>query len=152
MDAERWHEIQSSPHVRQHTAWPQLTRRAAVRQLRARTRQTQLTRVNDVLALAIETDGELVGEITLQLRSLTTATRCLEISWVIHPAHQGRGIAYEALLPVLVQVRANVETLLLVAVVHPANTASVALARKLGLQPLEGTADRTVFVGRNRVR
>jgi len=102
-----------------------------------------------VLALAIEHEGELVGEISMQLRSLTAATRCLEVSWMIHPEQQGRGFAYEAMRPVLAHMRANIDALLLVAVVHPANAASVALAHKLNLHPLPGTADRTVFVGRN---
>ncbi|MGV8912497.1 MAG: GNAT family N-acetyltransferase [Rhodoglobus sp.] len=148
-DAERWHEIQSSPHVRKYTAWPQRTRRSSWRQLKLRTRQTQLRRVDDVLALAIDHEGELVGEISVQLRSLTAATRCLEVSWIVHPAHQGQGFAYEAMRSVLVYVRANIEALMLVAVVHPSNAASVALAHKLNLHPLPGTTDRTVFVGRN---
>lgn len=148
-DAERWHEIQSSPHVRQYTTWPQRTARSSLRQLKLRTRQTQMRRVDDVLALAIEHDGELVGEITLQLRSLTAAARCLEVSWIVHPAYQGQGIAYEAMRPLLAYMRTTIEALLLVAVVHPANAASVALAHKLHLHPLPGTADRTVFVGRN---
>ena len=148
-DIDRWHEIQSSPHIRQYTTWPQRTRRSSVRQLKLRTRQTQLRRVDDVLAIAIEYEGELVGEISLQLRSLTAATRCLEVSWLIHPDHQGRGFAYEAMRSVLSYARATIESLLLVAVVHPENAASVALAHKLNLYPLPGTAVRTVFVGRS---
>lgn len=148
-DVERWHEMQSNPQVSQYTAWPQRTRRSALRQLKRRTRQTQLHRVDDVLAVAIERDGELVGEVSLQLRSLTAMTRCLEVSWIVHPAHQGQGIGYEAMRPLLAYARTHIHALLLVAVVHPANAASVALAHKLKLHPLPGTADRTVFVGRN---
>ncbi|MEV8254371.1 GNAT family N-acetyltransferase [Rhodoglobus sp. NPDC076762] len=148
-DAARWHEVQSNPQVRKYTAWPRRTRRASLRQLKRRTRQTQLRRVDDVLALVIEHEGELVGEISLQLRSLTAATRCLEVSWIVHPDYQGQGIAYEAMRPVLAYVRVHIEALLLVAIVHPANAASMALAHKLKLHPLPGTADRTVFVGRN---
>ncbi|QAV71046.1 N-acetyltransferase [Salinibacterium sp. UTAS2018] len=148
-DAARWHEIQSSPQVSQYTAWPQRSRRSSLRQLTRRTRQTSIRRVDDVLALAIEFEGELVGEISLQLRSLTASTRCLEVSWIVHPQFQGQGIAYEAMRPLFAYVRANIEALLLVAVVHPENAASVKLAHKLKLHPLPGTADRTVFVGRN---
>lgn len=148
-DADRWYEIQSIPGVREYTAWPQRNRRSSLRDLKRRTRQTRLRHSDDYLSLAIEHEGELVGDVGLHLRSVSETARCLEISWIIHPGHQGRGFAYEALRTVLDFVSANIEALLLVAVVHPSNAASVALARKLGLQPLPGAADRTIFVGTN---
>jgi len=148
-DAERWYEMQSTPGVSEYTAWPQRTRRASLRHLKHRTRHTRLRHLDDYLALAIEHDGELVGDIGMQLRSVSAAARCLEISWIIHPEHQGKGFAYEALRSVLDFVSANIEALLLVAVVHPSNAASIALAHKLYLHPLPGAADRTIFAGTN---
>jgi aminoglycoside 6'-N-acetyltransferase len=106
-----------------------------------------LHHVDDFLALAVEHNGELVGDVGMQLRSVSAAARCLEVSWMIHPDHQGKGFAYEATRAVLEFMIANVGALLIVAVVHPSNAASVALAHKLNLHPLPGAVDQTIFVG-----
>lgn len=151
-DAESWYEMHSAPGVSKYTAWPQRTRRASLRHLKRRTRNTRLRNIDDYLAIAIEHNGELIGDVGMQLRSVSAAARCLEISWIIHPEHQGKGFAYEALRSVLDYVSANIEALLLVAVVHPSNAASIALAHKLDLHPLPGAADRTIFVGTNGPR
>jgi len=146
-DAERWFELQSIPAVRKYTVWPIRSRRSSLRHLKLRTQRTKLHHVDDFLALAVEHNGELVGDVGMQLRSVSAAARCLEVSWMIHPDHQGKGFAYEATRAVLEFMIANVGALLIVAVVHPSNAASVALAHKLNLHPLPGAVDQTIFVG-----
>lgn len=70
----------------------------------------------------------------------TTGASALEVAWHLHPDSQGRGYATEAARGVLDRAHAHGAAEVL-ALVDPANTASLAVARRLGLQP-RGLSDR----------
>ncbi|MGK9147640.1 GNAT family N-acetyltransferase [Plantibacter flavus] len=131
-DAESWYRIQSSPDVLAHLPWPARDRAASREHLRHRTGHTRLWQSGDFLALAIEHGGRLIGDVSLHLRQVRTADRSAEIGWVLDPAAGGHGYATEAAGAMLdlafEQVRATVVT----AVIEPENTASIALAERLG--------------------
>lgn len=84
------------------------------------------------LAVIRTEDDRLLGELVLGVESAGMA--CVEIGWVFHPDHGGRGYATEAARAGL---RFAFETLTahrVIAQLHPANEASVRLCRRLGMR------------------
>lgn len=145
-DADRWFEIQSDPQVRAFTSWPERTREESRRHLKVRTGQVLLKHTDDFFALAVEHDGTLIGDVSLHLRSVETVTRSAEISWILHKDAQGQGFAYEAARAMLEIAFERLEARVIFALVHPANTASAALAEKLGFTPFDGRDGETIFI------
>ncbi len=72
----------------------------------------------------------------------------IEIGWRLMRKAWGRGYATEAACPVLAHALETVGVPEVVADIDPANTASVGVARKLGMQP----AGRVQYAGRMVVR
>lgn len=89
---------------------------------------------------ATEGSGVVVGTVLLKPipDSGTGALRDVEIGWHLHPRYWGRGYATEAARAVLEHGFAGgLERV--VAVTHPANTASQAVCRRLGMRHLGPT-------------
>lgn len=145
-DAERWYEIQSSPDVRSYTSWPDRTSAESRSHLKHRTQHVVLKQADDFLALAIEFNGELVGDLGLHLRSVSPSTRFAEISWILHPDSYGQGLAAEAATAMMQFAFAKVHVRWLVAIIDPANTASIALATGLGFTQLDSVEGALTFV------
>lgn len=79
-DVDAWYEIQTSPAVLEQVwYWPKRTREQSRQHLKDRTRHTRLWQSDDFLALAIEKDGQLVGDISLHLRAVREV-RMVEMS------------------------------------------------------------------------
>lgn len=135
-DAEDWYDLQSEPSVSQFLPWPERDRRASLRHLRDRTRHTRLWQADDFLALAVEQGGRVIGDVSLHLRSVAPENRELEIGWVMHPAHSGRGLATEAARGILDFAFDTVGARTVTAVTDARNTRSVALAKRLGFSEL----------------
>lgn len=76
---------------------PPLTRDECALAIQQRTTQVQLKDEDDRIILAVEIadSGNLVGEVSLIMRSLEA--RQGEIGWIFHPEVQGRGYASEAM-------------------------------------------------------
>ena len=77
-----------------------------------------------------------------------------EMGWLIDPAHHGKGFGSEATARILEWGRANLVSADCACIISPGNTASVALARKLGFMET-GTASYlgdTVLLMRLRLR
>ncbi|MBH0055010.1 GNAT family N-acetyltransferase [Salinibacterium sp. SWN139] len=145
-DSDRWFEIQSDPQVRAFTSWPERNREESRRHLKNRTHHVLLKQADDFLALAVEHDGILIGDVSLHLRSVETVTRSAEISWILHPDSQGHGYAFEAARAMLELAFTRLEARVIFALVHPTNTASMALAQKLGFTPFDGSDGEIIFV------
>jgi RimJ/RimL family protein N-acetyltransferase len=145
-DAERWYAIQSSSGVRAYTSWPDRTRAQSRAHLKHRTKHVVLKQADDFLALAIEHDGTLIGDVALHLRSVSSSTRFAEMSWILHPDSYGHGYAAEASAALMEFAFVELEVRWLVALVDPANTASITLAERLGFMQLDNVGGSLTFV------
>jgi RimJ/RimL family protein N-acetyltransferase len=145
-DAKRWYEIQSSPDVRTYTSWPDRTRTQSRVHLKHRTKHVVLKQADDFLALAIEHDGTLIGDVALHLRSVSPSTRFAEMSWILHPDSYGHGYAAEASAALMELAFTKLQARWLVALVDRANTASITLAERLGFTQLDNVGDSLTFV------
>jgi RimJ/RimL family protein N-acetyltransferase len=131
-DAAEWFALQSEPAVREFLPWPERDARSSARHLRDRTRHTRLWQADDFLALAVEKDGHLIGDVSLHLRTVAAASRSVEIGWVLHPSFSGHGYATEATEALLAFAYDVVGARWVTAVTDARNAASLALARRLG--------------------
>ncbi len=148
-DVDDWYALQSEPSVTEFLPWPERDRRSSARHLRDRTRHTRLWQADDFLALAIEHDGRVIGDISLHLRSVSAATRSVEIGWVMHPQFGGAGYATEAASRVLRFAFDVVGAQRVTAVTDARNLRSVALAKRLGFRELQAArrgAPESVFL------
>ncbi|GAA1219058.1 GNAT family N-acetyltransferase [Rhodoglobus aureus] len=148
-DASRWYEIQSSPDVLAYTSWPQRDEAQSRIHLEERTKQVVLSQANDFLALAIERDGELIGDVALHLRSVVNVSRTAEISWILHPDHYGHGFAAEAASAMMDFAFDQVKIQLLVALIEAPNAASIVLAERLGFRKMTRDDDTLGYVAGN---
>lgn len=139
-DAEAWFRIQSTPEVVEHLPWPVRDRAASREHLRHRVGHSRLWQSGDFLALAVEHDGRLVGDVSLHLREVLPMERSVEIGWVLDPAVGGRGLASEASAAMIDLAFDEVGAKTVTAVIEPENTRSIALAERLGF--LRATAPR----------
>lgn len=148
-DARRWYEIQSSSAVREFTSWPDRDELGSRRHLKDRTHHTVLRQADDFLALAVDREGELIGDVSLHLRSVSPLTRFVEISWILHPKFRGQGLATEAADAILRLAYEQVRARWVVAMIHPGNEASLALARRLAFRPIESTPGSVMLIATN---
>ncbi|MBF4571596.1 GNAT family N-acetyltransferase [Herbiconiux sp. VKM Ac-1786] len=148
-DAADWHDLQSEPAVREFLPWPEHDRRRSERHLRDRTRHTRLWQADDFLALAVELDGHVIGDVSLHLRRVAASGRTVEMGWVVHPSLGGRGYATEAAAALLGFALTTVGAQRVTAVTDARNTRSVALAKRLGLvaQTARASGDPEVAPG-----
>ncbi|MDO9397032.1 MAG: GNAT family N-acetyltransferase [Herbiconiux sp.] len=131
-DAADWFDLQSQPAVREFLPWPERDARGSARHLRDRTRHTRLWQRDDFLALAVELEGRVIGDVSLHLRTVAADHRSVEIGWVLHPSAGGSGYATEAARAVLDHAFDVVGAREVTAVTDARNARSVALARRLG--------------------
>lgn len=131
-DAEAWHRLHADPETRRFLEWPERDAAAARWHLLGRTRRTRLWQTDDFLALAIEVDGELAGDVSLHLRSVRATGRTVEVGWVLAREFTGRGIASEAVRALLDFAFGDAGACFAVAEIHNDNHASIALAERLG--------------------
>jgi RimJ/RimL family protein N-acetyltransferase len=131
-DYAAWLRMHRQPQTTKYLHWPSSDPGAIRDHLRARTRQTRLWQTDDFLALAIEVDGELAGEVSLHLRSVRAGTRMVEVGWVLDHRFTGRGLATEAAEALLNFAFDVVGARIAVAVVDHGNVGSIAVAERLG--------------------
>lgn len=131
-DVEAWHDLHGDPETRRYLEWPERDLAAARWHLLGRIRRTRLWQTDDFLALAIEVEGRLAGDVSLHLRSVRAASRSVEIGWVLAREFTGMGLATEAVRAVLGFAFDEVCANLVFAEIHTENRASIALAERLG--------------------
>lgn len=135
-DAEPWYLLQSNPDVVRYMSWGVRNRAQSREHLAARARHTRLWQTDDFLALAIERDGVLIGDVSLQLRSVDRDVRSVEMGWVLDPSHQGSGYAGEAARAALDVAFNQVGARFVTVVIDRRNERSVGLAERLGFRTL----------------
>ncbi|GIT78821.1 hypothetical protein LLS1_04900 [Leifsonia sp. LS1] len=145
-DAVDWLAIEADDHVRAGLGWPQRTERQALDHLRARRHHTVLSQVGDFLALAVELDGHVIGDVSLHLRTLAEETRSVEIGWLQRSDRCGHGYATEAADAALDLAFGRLGAVLVTAVIDRANAPSARLARRLGFRLAGTTAARATWV------
>jgi aminoglycoside 6'-N-acetyltransferase len=75
------------------------TREDAERQIARRIARTGISEPGSAIALVVEHEGEVVGDVALWTTGDTVSRG--EVGWVFHPAHTGQGFATEAVRAVL---------------------------------------------------
>lgn len=151
-DAPEWFAIQSIPEINDSLRWPPRTAEESRRHLRDRTRHTHLLRVDDFLALAIELDGRLIGDVSLRLKSVPAATRSVEIAWILHPDYSSRGYATEAAGALLDLAYDSLGARWATALITVGNVRSIALAERLGLRGVPLDDETIAFFGSPALR
>lgn len=145
-DAIDWLAIEADERVRSGLGWPVRTERQALEHFRARRHHTALIQAGDFLALAVDLDGHVIGDVSLHLRTVAEETRSVEIGWLQRSDHCGRGYATEAADAALDLAFGPLGAVLVTAVVDRGNDPSARLARRLGFRFAGSTATRTTWV------
>ncbi|SDR82258.1 GNAT family N-acetyltransferase [Microterricola viridarii] len=133
-DAEAWFRIQSDPETVRYLAWPPRSREESRTHLAKRTTHTVLEHADDFLALAVERDGVLIGDVSMHLRVVAAAEREVEAGWLLDRHQAGRGYAFEAAGALLSFAFTEVRARRASAVIHEHNVRSLALAERLGFE------------------
>lgn len=131
-DAGEWFAIQSDPAVVEHLPWPLRTRAESFVHLVHRTRHDRLEHKDDFLALAVEREGTLIGDVSLHLRDCAPETRYVEVGWVMSTGSQGHGYAREAAEAMLELSFEQLQARRAIARIAHANAPSFRLAERLG--------------------
>lgn len=145
-DEPDWRRIEDDEEVRRGLDWPLRTVRQVRDHLMARTTHTVLSRPGDLLVLAVERDGRVIGDVSLHLRTVAAETRVAEIGWLQLTAEGGHGYATEAARALLDLAFGELGACLVTAVIDRTNLASARLALRLGFRPAGGTARYATFV------
>ena len=132
LDADAWYRMQSDEGVTRFLSWPLRNRAESLQHLKDRTQHTVLAQADDLLALAIERDGALVGDLSVHLRTVHPDFRSAEIGWILGSAHGGAGLATEAVCAVIDMLFDRIDARWVFAVVDERNAKSMSLATRLG--------------------
>jgi aminoglycoside 6'-N-acetyltransferase len=123
---------QSIPDVVRYIPWTVKDRAAAITHLAIRSDQTRVESTGDNLALAMELEGRVVGDLTFVYRS--PENRHVEIGWVLHPHFQGRGLATEGARALLPLAFDGLGAHRVTATLDARNTASARVCERLGMR------------------
>lgn len=145
-DDADWMRIEGDERIRCGLGWPLRTEREALRHLRDRTRHQALSIPGDLLVLAVERDGHVIGDVSLHLRTTAAETRTAEIGWLQLTSACGHGYATEAARAMLEFAFRDLEAAIVTAVIDSTNATSAALAARLGFLPAQDTGRRMTFV------
>lgn len=131
-DAEWLHELYSRPDVARYLLDEPWTAEFTHDKLTERLAKTDIDGETGALALVIEHDGVPIGDVALWLTD--HEHRQGEIGWVLDPAHGGQGFANEAVRAVLALGFDHYRLHRITAQMDARNSASAALARRVGLR------------------
>lgn len=131
-DAEWLHELYSRPDVARYLLDEPWTAEVTHDKLTERLAKTDIDGETGALALVIEHDGVPIGDVALWLTD--HEHRQGEIGWVLDPAHGGQGFASEAVQAVLALGFDHYRLHRITAQMDARNSASAALARRVGLR------------------
>ncbi|MFP3466481.1 GNAT family N-acetyltransferase [Leifsonia sp. SIMBA_070] len=145
-DAAAWLCIEQDPGVRDGLHGPVRDEPQILEHLRARTRCTRLWQVDDFLALAVEHDGVLIGDVSMHLRDAAPGSRTVEVGWLQKAQHGGHGYATEAARALLGFAFHAVEARWVSAVIDADNERSIAVARRLGFARVAQTGRKVTFL------
>ncbi|WP_349866073.1 GNAT family N-acetyltransferase [Leifsonia sp. WHRI 6310E] len=145
-DVVDWLAIEADEPVRSGLGWPVRTERQAMDHFRARLHHTTLSQADDFLALAVELDDHVIGDVSLHLRTIAVETRSVEIGWLQRSDRWGHGYATEAAEAALDLAFGRLGAVIVTAVIDRANERSARLALRLGFRLAGATAARTTWL------
>ncbi|OLR90532.1 GNAT family N-acetyltransferase [Actinokineospora bangkokensis] len=125
-------DYQGREDVARYLLWGPLDREAARKRLLDQATRTELVAEGDRLSLACELDGLVIGDVVLFYSSVEH--RGVEIGWVFHPDHHGRGYATEAATELLRLAFDELGAHRVTARLDADNAASAALCERLGMR------------------
>lgn len=131
-DLDAVHAYLSREDVCRYLLQEPMSREQVAAKLAEAEKSTALRTDGDFARLAVLRDGELVGEVMLNVVSLRAATT--EIGWIFSPHVAGRGYATEAARTLLGYAFGTLNAHRVVAHLHPDNTASSRLCERLGMR------------------
>ena len=146
-DLEDLFAFHSQPDVVQYVPWPVRDREQTRIALEGKLGQGEVTEPGQWLVLAMELreTSTVIGEVLLKWES--ESNRQGEIGFALHAAFQGRGFAAEAARAVLRLGFEDLDLHRIVAVCVDANTKSIRLLRRLGMQQEANLRDNVFFKG-----
>jgi RimJ/RimL family protein N-acetyltransferase len=109
-----------------------LLEEAAEAYIAERLTATQIAADNDQIILAVERDGQVIGDVLIKAGLM--ADRQAEIGWVFNPDFHGRGLATEAARELLALAFGDLAMHRAWAQIDPRNTASARLCERLGMR------------------
>lgn len=130
-DAGPLHAIYSRPEVARFLLEGPWTEQDARTKVAERANRTGLSTPSGALALVIEVDGRIAGDVALWWSDRDG--RIAEIGWVLDPELGGHGYASEAAAAVVASAFDGYNARRLVARMDARNDGSAALARRLGM-------------------
>lgn len=130
-DAVRLHEVYAQPDVARFLLDEPWTREVAIEKLADRIPKCDLDSESGAVALVVELNGGLVGDVLLWYTD--EARRCAEIGWVFDPAFGGQGYASEAVAAVLNLAFDEYGIHRVAAQMDARNEASAKLAERVGM-------------------
>lgn len=130
-DVDAMHGYYSDPSVCQHLLHEPWDRATTEETVLKRTRRTSLHGPDPAIALVVEHDGVVVGDVAAWA---CDATGCrAEIGWVFDPRHAGKGYATEAVRALIDLVFGQPDLHRIVARMDARNTASARLCERVGM-------------------
>lgn len=122
----------ADPEVARYLLTPPWTEEYGRKELAKLVERTGLATPSRALALVVEHEGEVVGDVALWATDETGAVG--ELGWVFHPAAAGKGLASEAAAALLDVAFEHYGMHRVVAQLDPRNTASARLCERLGMR------------------
>lgn len=132
----------ADPEVARHLLEAPWTREVAVARVAERVGRTGLDTPRRALALVVEHEGQVVGDVALWVTDETGAKG--EVGWVFRPDVAGRGFATEAARALIDHAFDHYGMHRVVAELDARNSASAALCKRLGMR-LEATHLEDLF-------
>ncbi|MFF1877010.1 GNAT family N-acetyltransferase [Leifsonia sp. NPDC058230] len=145
-DLEPWSRIENDPSIRRFLHWPVRNEREVRAHLKDRTRKTVLWQADDFLALAVELDGTVVGDVSMHLRTVVPESRSVEMGWLQLPEYRGKGYATEAAEMLLAFAFHTIRARWVTAIIDVDNESSMALARRLGFDRIAQSGSKVTFL------
>ena len=135
-DVADLHVYQSRADVCSYLPYEPRTREELAAKLEKWSTATTLAGEGDYWQLAMERSedpGLVIGDLYFAIKSVQN--EAAEIGWVLNPEHGGHGYMTEAARAVLRIAFTEIGVHRVAAVLHPRNSASIALCRRLGMRP-----------------
>jgi aminoglycoside 6'-N-acetyltransferase len=134
LDALRYY---SDPEVCRYLPFPPADEEALVKRVATMAGRLAPSVPDDVLALAAEHDGVVVGDVMLRMRTRAdeqSAPAVAEVGWAFAPAFAGRGFATEAASAMITLAFEHYPLHRIFANLDPRNARSAALCARLGMR------------------
>lgn len=127
----------ADPEVTRYLPFAALDEEGLTRRMERLVAGTAPAQVGEILALAVEHEGVVVGDLMLRLSAQHGPDHppsIAELGWVFSPEHGGRGLATEAARALVDLAFATYPLHRLMAQLDPRNTASARLCERIGMR------------------